>query len=476
MARPYIITIASEKGGVGKTTLATNLAIYLKGLVEDLPITLFSFDNHFTVDQMFQLKKTNSGHHVGQLFTGVNAEDLATTGQYGVNFIPSNGQLFDYLHHIQSVEQLAISISQSTLQGLLIIDTSPILDIYTRNALFAADRVIVPIKDAPSLENCRHLADFLFQNHRPKTTLKILPCLIDTRIHFDGPFRNSYQLLKAYAINRGYRCYEGFIAKSPKVETLSTNPSGKIYPVITHARQTEVHLQLSHLARQVYLDYLEHGPERLNEVANHLFEQKEIHADQYRTRLKKIQPGCLYCGAPLPANDDIWPDMYYLENINSSYCGYIEEKCFFTLLLENYYRELKGNEQQSLLRDVLYEPTNRGYLLLQKTSLGQERAQLDLYRLDHHGEKISGRSMEVKETGYLKNRDRTKTLDLFAKAYPLHKEGTQSLLLQRTGENPFNILEHQPYLSWLTTLNRIQIDGMNENDQKSAIQEQSIPQ
>ncbi|MCK4508224.1 MAG: P-loop NTPase, partial [Desulfuromonadales bacterium] len=52
MSAPYIVTISSEKGGVGKTTLATNLAIYLKALHEDLPVTLLSFDNHFSVDQM----------------------------------------------------------------------------------------------------------------------------------------------------------------------------------------------------------------------------------------------------------------------------------------------------------------------------------------------------------------------------------------------------------------------------------------
>ncbi len=53
--RPFVITIASEKGGVGKTTLATNLAVYLKALAEDLPVTIVSFDNHFSVDNMFAI-------------------------------------------------------------------------------------------------------------------------------------------------------------------------------------------------------------------------------------------------------------------------------------------------------------------------------------------------------------------------------------------------------------------------------------
>lgn len=258
MAQPYVITIASEKGGVGKTTLATNLAIYLKALAEELPVTLCSFDNHMTVDQMFRLGKVSSSHHIGRLFSGSHIEDLIETGQYGVDFIPSNNQLFADLCHVSRIDQLAELLHGCELKGILIIDTSPILDAYTCNALYAANRVIVPIKDAPSLENCRHLADVLTRHQRSRAVLKILPCLIDTRIRFNGPFRNSYQLLKAYAINRGYRCYEGYIAKSPKVETLTTNPRGKIYPVITHGRNTEVHLQMSHLARQVYLEFLEH--------------------------------------------------------------------------------------------------------------------------------------------------------------------------------------------------------------------------
>ena len=457
MPRSYIITIASEKGGVGKTTLATNLAIYLKGLAENLPVTLFSFDNHFTVDQMFRLSKTINTQHVGQLFTGSNPAELISTGQYGVNYIQSSRNLFETQHQVQSANQLAQIIARSSLQGLIIIDTSPTLDIFTRNALYAADRVIVPIKDAPSLENCRNLSDFLVQQKRSKTVLKLLPCLIDTRIHFDGPFRNSYQLLKAYAINRGYRCYEGFIAKSPKVESLSTNPAGKIYPVITHGRNTEVHLQLTHLARQVYLDYLEQGPTRLKEVANDIFDREEDFRQEHKLRVNNLQPTCLCCDAPLP-EDEIWPNAYFLENETGSFSGFIEEDCFFELLLHDFYPELNGKEQQKLLQEILVGTVNRSFLLLQKTQIDNEQAQIDLFRLDQQGEKISGRSILLKKRGRFQRQGKFGLLHLFNQAAKDQTEEFQQLLVCQTDKNPLHLLQHQNYLEWQTIFSRVQID------------------
>jgi cellulose biosynthesis protein BcsQ len=255
MTGPYVVTISSEKGGVGKTTLATNLAIYLKAIDEELPVTLLSFDNHFSVDRMFRIGRGRERATVRDLLAGEpGAGDLVELGQYGVGFIPSWRNTEGLRGSVQSVADLALGLAGADLSGVVIVDTRPDLDILTRNALFAADRVIVPVKDAPSLENCRNLYDFFDQQGLSRRPLRILPCLVDSRIHFDGPFKNTQELLRAYAINRGYRCLDGFISKSPKVESLNTNPEGRILPVLSYGRNTEVHQQFIHLASQVFDD------------------------------------------------------------------------------------------------------------------------------------------------------------------------------------------------------------------------------
>ena len=166
--------------------------------------------------QMFRINRASAKGNVADIFSGAPLEDLVETGEYGVQFIPSSSQLHILRRELVDPTALAKSLAKSGLEGILIIDTRPDLDIFTQAALYAADRVIVPVKDAPSMDNCRHIYDFFDSHGLSRRPLRILPCLLDGRIHYEGPFRDPYQLLKAYAINRGYRCLEGYIAKSPK--------------------------------------------------------------------------------------------------------------------------------------------------------------------------------------------------------------------------------------------------------------------
>jgi cellulose biosynthesis protein BcsQ len=399
MAVPYIVTISSEKGGVGKTTLATNLAIYLKALHEDLAVTLLSFDNHFSVDKMFRIKPQPGGGDVSDLFSGANPDELIEIGEYGVQFIPSSSQLQVLRRDIDDPTALIRAMAKSNVGGIVIIDTRPDLDIYTQNALFASDRVIVPVKDAPSMDNCRHIYDFFDSHGLSRRPLRILPCLVDGRIHFDGPFRDPYQLLKAYAINRGYRCMEGYIAKSPKVESLNTNPEGKIFPVLTHGRHTEVHVQMAHVARQVYLNSIDTGQRRLDEYRADMVHAEQEHQSAYEKRRSSLEAGCLVCGAPLVDKESIGPAGYFAQSSDLRVAGYLEEECFNNLVFRHFYSAKRSIDSHDPIWDLFRESAQRSYFLLQRTPHTRNfyQQKLTFYRFDDNGLEVSHKTIELQE-------------------------------------------------------------------------------
>ncbi|OGR29543.1 MAG: hypothetical protein A2005_06350 [Desulfuromonadales bacterium GWC2_61_20] len=391
MATPYIITISSEKGGVGKTTVATNLAIYLKALQEDLPVTLFSFDNHFSVDKMFRIGKSQPAGNIAEFFAGRPLRELIELGQFGVQFISSHRDLAPLRHSLQSPDILTRLLAANDLPGVIIIDTRPDLDPLTGNALYAADRVIVPVKDMPSLENCRNLYAFFDQHGLSRKALQLLPCLIDSRVRFEGPFKDSSQLLKAYAINRGYRCFNGHISKSPKVDSLNTNPEGKIYPILTHGRGTEVHAQFTQLAQQVLDDFRMERNFRLDTVRLETGRQEVSRAGALALRKAQLRTDCALCGRTVIDSGEIAEVGYYWEVNDGTAAGMLDEGCFSASIFQHFFRSSRELPADDPLRELFRESTQRSYFALCQPpeTRGHFRQQLAFYRFDDEGLMLS---------------------------------------------------------------------------------------
>jgi len=332
---PYVITVSSEKGGVGKTTLATNLAIFLKALDENLPVSIFSFDNHFTVDKMFSIKGQKHSGTVADLLLETPGCELLHTGQYGVNFIPSSTALPDLKGSLKGPMVLARLLANSNIPGIIIVDTRPDLDVMTQNALYAADRVLVPIKDMASMDNCRNIFELFDKRGLDRKSLSLIPCLIDERIKFEGLFKDQKTLLKAFAINRGYRCSDTFISKSPKVESLNTNPDGRIYPILTHGRGTDVFGQFTALGQTTIGEY--HGTKEPRSLLfdKWLTEEDARKKEAYFARLTGLKSECLVCGKELVQGSQV---SYYCESSDGASCGFLEADCFTNFLIQAVFR------------------------------------------------------------------------------------------------------------------------------------------
>ena len=381
---PFILTISSEKGGVGKTTLATNLAIFLKAMLEDLQVTIMSFDNHFTVDRMFEMKGQHQKGTVFDLLTGTRGSDLLLQGQYGVHYIPSSDNLPGLYAQFKGPMALCRMVAESGISGIIILDTRPDLNIVTQNALYAADRVLIPVKDMPSLENCKHIFALFEQRGIDKKSLALIPCLIDNRIKYDGMFKDLRTLLRAFAANRGYRCTDTYISKSPKVESLNTNPDGKIYPILHHAKDTEVYQQFVELSRDILNSYQQTSEPRAYLYHCWLTEQEGRKKEAFLARLEGILPHCVVCGVLHDEKSE--PKGFYFETADLTSRGFFHRECFVGLLCSILHDVHPRSDLYKLSLQVVQETALTSVALF-RPSINAESGvcRLQLQQLDTNG-------------------------------------------------------------------------------------------
>lgn len=358
----FVVTVASEKGGVGKTTIATNLAVYLKALYEDLPVTIISFDNHFSVDNMFAIG-SHRGHSVAGVFGETPLNRLVQLGEYGVQFMNSERQL---LPPNDDIKYLSRILARGDLTGILIIDTRPILDYFTHNALLAADLVLTPVKDRPSLVNAGALQQALVDGGSEAERLWLVPSLIDgrTKLKQDVGVRD---FIVYSAGERDFQVVDAFISKSPKVESLTTSFSSRIYPVLTHARGTAVHKQMKELSQFVQSRFEATGQAGDRPLARVLAAVDDLPPG----RASHLAADCPVCLKRVTGQDG-----YFYQDLRHHQTGFMHSSCLDLML--------QSAEMQALFPD-------RGGLLLHlpETGLTCEEGSVALHLYDEDGEEIA---------------------------------------------------------------------------------------
>ncbi|MBF8247075.1 MAG: ParA family protein [Rickettsia sp.] len=163
MRKSKIFSIVNQKGGVGKTTTAVNLAASLAFLGKK--ILLIDLDAQANSSSGIGIKHNERFLTLYQVLKNFNSiEDVVIKTAFpNLNFIPSNLKISSIDIEISNLSQreriLSCSISKIRSQyDYIFIDCPPSLSLLTMNALVSSDEVIIPmICDFYSLEGLSSL-------------------------------------------------------------------------------------------------------------------------------------------------------------------------------------------------------------------------------------------------------------------------------------------------------------------------------
>jgi cellulose biosynthesis protein BcsQ len=252
MARSLrVVAVASNKGGVGKTTLAVNLAVLAGAADPTRPVLVIGLDDQNLIDRMFGDGEPASPDIAEALRRG----DLASAirpGRHGIHYVPTSAAISQLKLELAHPRRLRELLEQSGFRGLVLVDTKSDLEILTQNAIWASDLTLVPVTDETSLLEAEKVFRLLEGFGRSRESARIVLSLVDLRIKYrSAEHGDVLAWLLAQIRARGLPLFETFISRSPRIEALHTNAGGRPIAVIEQARDSLVGGQLRHLTEDV---------------------------------------------------------------------------------------------------------------------------------------------------------------------------------------------------------------------------------